>query len=136
MRCSSYLQSQYFLFILPSVSTLLSDWRRMPHVNSSTYWFPRFPLRNLCSLVTLAVFSLEFAARAQPTVELLSLELAEWRILHVAPAVIRPRTPLISLSCPATVSLHTLCFRGLLYIRPLVQAVGTFWLLGLHGLPP
>ena len=33
----------------------------LSHRNSSTHRFPRFPPRNLCSLVTLAVFSLVFA---------------------------------------------------------------------------
>ena len=32
------------------------------HLNSLTHRYPRFPLKNLCSLVTLAVFSLVFAA--------------------------------------------------------------------------
>ena len=34
------------------------------HLNSLTHMFPRFPPRNLCSLVTLAVFSLVYAATA------------------------------------------------------------------------
>ena len=34
----------------------------LSHQNSLTYRFPRFPPRNLCSLVTVAVFSLVFAA--------------------------------------------------------------------------
>ena len=34
----------------------------LSHRNSLTHRFPRFPTRNLCSLVTLAVFSLVYAA--------------------------------------------------------------------------
>ena len=34
----------------------------LSHLNSSTHRFPRFPPRNLCSLVTLAMFSLVYAA--------------------------------------------------------------------------
>ena len=34
----------------------------LSHQNSLTHRFPRFPPRNLCSLVTLAVFSLVYAA--------------------------------------------------------------------------
>ena len=56
----------------------------LSHRNSSTHMFPRFPPRNLCSLVTLAVCSLVFAA----------------------PADTRPRTPLISF---CTVQLQTHC---------------------------
>ena len=33
----------------------------LSHQNSLTHRFPRFPLKNLCSLVTLAVFCLGFA---------------------------------------------------------------------------
>ena len=50
--------------LLSLVSTLLFSHIGgvLSHLNSSRHWFPRFPLRNLCSLVTLAVFSLVFAA--------------------------------------------------------------------------
>ena len=41
-------------------SSLFSNWRRT--ISSLTQRFPRFPPRNLCSLITLAVFSFVYAA--------------------------------------------------------------------------
>ena len=43
-------------------SSLFSDWRRTVSSKFLTHRFPRFPTRNLCSLVTLAVSSLVLAA--------------------------------------------------------------------------
>ena len=43
-------------------SRLFSDWRRTVSSNSLTHRFPRFLLRNSCSLVMLAVSSLVYAA--------------------------------------------------------------------------
>ena len=62
-----YLHSLQFLvvsFLLSLVSTLLFSLTEavLSNRNSSTLRFPRFLLRNLCSLVTLAVFSLVYAA--------------------------------------------------------------------------
>ena len=50
--------------LLSLVSTLVFTWtgRVLSHQNSSKHRFPRFPPRNLCSLVILAVFSLVYAA--------------------------------------------------------------------------
>ena len=45
----------------------------LSHRNSSTHRFPRFPLRNLCSLVMLAVFSSSTLQWKQPSVKLSSL---------------------------------------------------------------
>ena len=61
--------------LLPLISTLVfSRTGRVSHLNSSTRRFPRFPLRNLCSLVTLAVCSLSsLLQRIQLTAKLLSL---------------------------------------------------------------
>ena len=74
--------------------------------NILTHRFPRFPLRNLCSLVMLAVSSLVFAATDTAFFQvLISLGLAELRIL-AAPVDIHPRTPLISF---CTVQLRSLC---------------------------
>ena len=41
---------------------LFSNWSVLFHLNSLTYRFPRFPLRNLCSLTTLAVCFFAFAS--------------------------------------------------------------------------
>ena len=89
----------------------------LSHLNSSTR---RFPPRNLCSLVMLAVFSLVYAAT--DTV-LISLGLAESRILPAAPANTLPRTPLISF---CIFQLWTLCAVYSLSLRPLVQTLGSF----------
>ena len=57
-------QSLVVSLLLPHVSTLVFSRTGgvLSHLNSLAHWFPRFPLRNLCSLVTLAVFFLVFAA--------------------------------------------------------------------------
>ena len=99
----------------------------MSHLNSLTHRFPRFPLRNLCSLVTLAVFSLVYAAIDTAFFWApISPGLAKSRILPAVPADFHPRTPLIS-SC--TVQLRTLCaarsLATLCSLRPLVQALGS-----------
>ena len=110
----------------------------LSHLNTLTPRFPPFPLRSLCSLATLAVSPLVFAATHKAfCCTPISLKLAYYRILHAAPAVIRPRTPLIS---PCVVQLRTLCaacsLANLFSLRPLVQALGSCAVLGFHGLPP
>ena len=107
-----YLRSLQFLVVsllLSLVSTLaFSRTGGVPsHLNSSTYRFPRFPPRNLCSLVTLAVLSLVYAATDTAfCYVLISLGSAESRILPGAPVDTRPRTSLISF---CTVQQRTLC---------------------------
>ena len=53
------MQSFIVSFLLPLVSTLLFSLIGgvLSHLNSSTHRFPRFPLRNLYSLVTCSVLS-------------------------------------------------------------------------------
>ena len=86
---------------------LFSDWRRTVSSNSSTHRFPRFPSRNLCSLVTVTVSSLVYAATDTAyCFAFVSLGLAESRILPAAPADTRPKTPLISF---CTIQLRTIC---------------------------
>ena len=96
----------------------------LSHRSILTQRFPRFPSRNLCSLVMLAVSSLVLAAADTAFFYvLISLGLAELRILAVAPVDTRPSTPLISF---CTVQLRTL--RRLLFgdsLRPLVQTLGS-----------
>ena len=57
-------QSLVVSLLLPLVSTLVFSRTGgvLSHLNSLTHRFPQFPLRNLCSLVMLAVSSLVFAA--------------------------------------------------------------------------
>ena len=79
----------------------------LSHLNSSIHRFPRFPPRNLCSLVMLAVFSLVYAAMDTAFFwVLISLGLAESRILPAVLADTRLRTPLISF---CTVHLRSVC---------------------------
>ena len=79
----------------------------LSHLNSLTHRFPRFPSRNLYSLVTLAVFSLVYAATDTVFCRVLvSVGLAESRILPAAPVDTRRRTPFISF---CTVQLRTFC---------------------------
>ena len=73
------------VLIPPTISCSLSP--LIPRIHSSfflgleayclieilTHRFPRFPPRNLCSLVIFAVFSLSSLQRTQPSVKLLSL---------------------------------------------------------------
>ena len=63
-RYSCPLQSLVIAFFLPFVSTLVFSLTGgvLSCLNSLTYSFPRFALRNLCSLVMLAVSFLVFAA--------------------------------------------------------------------------
>ena len=73
---NSCTQKSFVVSLLLSlVSTLFFSWTgfALSHLNSLTHRLPRFSSRNLCSLVTLAVFSLVFAARTQASVKLLSL---------------------------------------------------------------
>ena len=103
------LQSLVVSLLLSLVSTLVFSQTggALSHLNSLTHRFPRFPTRNLCSFVMLAVFSLVFAATDTAFFwALISLGLAESRILPAAPVDTRPRTPLISL---CTVQLRALC---------------------------
>ena len=108
-RCLRPPQSLVVSLLLSLVSTLV--FCRTDGVlflrSILTHRFPQFPLRNLCSLVMLAVSSLVYAA--MDTVfflVLISLGLAKSRILLAAPVDTRPRTSLISLY---TVQLRTLC---------------------------
>ena len=79
----------------------------LSHQSSLTHRFAQFPLRNLCSLVMLAVFSLIYAATDTAFFwVLISLGLAESRILPAAPADTHLRAPLISF---CIVQLWTLC---------------------------
>ena len=65
----------------------------LSHRNSSTHRFPRFPSRNLCSLIMLIVLSLSLGCNGR-------------NLLQTAPADTRPSTPLISF---CIVQLWTLC---------------------------
>ena len=101
-------QSLVVSLLLPLVSTLVLSRTGgvLFHRSSLTHRFPRFPPRNLCSLITLAVFSLVYAATDTAFFQVISIGLAVSRFLPAAPVDTRPRTPLISF---CTVQLRTLC---------------------------
>ena len=63
-RCLRPLQSLVVSFLISLVSTLVLSWTGgvLSHLNFLTRRFPRYPSRNLCSLVMLAVFSFVYAA--------------------------------------------------------------------------
>ena len=111
---------------IPSVSYPLFFFYRtggvLSRLNSSTRMFPRFPLRNLCSLV----FAATDTAYCQAFI---FLGLTESRILHAAPADTRPKTPLISFY---TVQLRTLR-RSLFGERGLCRGSGPEELPGFWG---
>ena len=93
--------------------------------NILTRRFPRFPLRNLCSLVMLDVSSLVFAAMDTAFFQALtSLGLAELRTLLAAPVDIRPRTSHSALSSYGLFAPLTL-WRLSVSVRPLVQTLGS-----------
>ena len=102
-------QSLLASLLISLVSTLLffRTGGVLSHGSSLTHRFPRFPPRNLCSLVTLAACSLVFAATDTVFCKAsISLKLAESRILYPARADTRPRTSLISF---CAVNLRTIC---------------------------
>ena len=111
-------QSLVVSLLLSLVSTLVFSRTGdvLCHQNSLTHRFPQFSQRNLCSLVMLAVSSLVYSATDTAFFYILiSLGLAESRILPAAPVDTRPRTFLISFCTVqlwthcATHSLATLC---------------------------
>ena len=99
--------------------------------NSSTRRFPQSPPRNLCFLVSLAVFSVVFAAMDRAFCQaLIYLELAQSEIL-AAPA----DTFHLILHCPAKDSLCRSLFGDSLSLpNPRPRAFAR--IVGLHGLPP
>ena len=116
--------------VVSLVSTLLFSRTGgvLSHLSILTHRFPQFPPRNLCSLVFATTDTAFFYV-------LISLGLAESRILPVAPADTRPRTPLISF---CTVQLRTLCAaRSLATLRSFYDLWSRPWrvarLLRLHG---
>ena len=69
------LESLVVSHLLSLISTVLFSRTGgvLSHLNSLTHKFPQFPARNLCSLVTFAVFSLVDAATDTAFIRLLSL---------------------------------------------------------------
>ena len=122
------LQSPVVSLFLSLVSTLLFSWTGgiLSHLNSLTHRFPQFPSSNLCSLVMLTVFFLVYVAMDTAFfLFLISLGLAESRILPAAPADTHARIPLISF---CTVQLQTFCaafWRLSVSLRPLVLTLGS-----------
>ena len=102
-------QSLVVSLLLSLVSTLVLSRTGgvLSHLNFLTHRFPQFSPRNLCFLVTLAVFSLVYAATDTAYFYvLISLELEELRIL---PAALEDSHPRTSISSFCTVQLPILC---------------------------
>ena len=103
------LQSPVVSLHLPLASTVLFSWTGgiLSYLNFSAQRFPRFPQKNLCSLVMLAVFSFVFAATDTVFCQaFIFLRLVESRILPAVPTNTHFRKPLISF---CTVQLQNLC---------------------------
>ena len=115
--------------LLSLISTLVLSWARgvLFHLNSLTHRFARFPPRNLCSLVMLAVSSLVFAATDTYCFQvLISLGSAELSILPAAPVDTFPR----HLPSHFALSSYRLfvpltLWRLSISLRPLVQTLGS-----------
>ena len=105
----------------------------LSHRNSSTHRFPRFPLRNLCFYVMLAVFSFVFDATDTVFCQVLSFQ--DWQIREFFLQRLRTLVP-GHLSSHSALSSYGLFGDSLslfdLWSRPCVVSP----LLGLHGLPP
>ena len=108
-----YLRPLQSLVVSLLLSTLVFSQTEglLSHLNSSTHRFFRFPLRNLRSIVTLAVFSLVLAATVTASVKLLSFRIG--RIENPSGSTCRhlsQDTSHLILYCPATDSLRRSLF--------------------------
>ena len=139
-RYSCPLQSLVVSLLLSLVSTFVFSWDGgvLSHRNSSPPRFPRFPPRNLCSLVTLAVFS-----RLRCNGHSLLLSFYLFRIGRIenpscsACGHSSQDTSHLILHCPATDSAPlTLCRLCLCFYDLWSRPWEVARLLGLHGLPP
>ena len=125
-RCLRPLQPLVVSLLLSIVSTLAFSRTGgvLSHRSSLTHRFPRFPPRNLCSLVMLTVSSLVFAA----TDTTFCCALVSLGLQNRESFLQCLRTPLISFR---TVQLWTLCTAHALAtlcasLRPLIQALESF----------
>ena len=136
-RYLCFVQSLVVTFVSSLISILVFSRTGgvLSRLNFLTHRLPRFPLKNLCSLVTLAVPSLVFAATG--TAFYLT------RIGRIEnPSYNASKHPSLGIShlilhCSASDSLHRLLFGDSLSLYDLWSRP---WrvsrLLGLHGLPP
>ena len=137
------MQSIVVSLFLSLVSTLLfsGTGSALSHRSFLAQRFLRFPPRNLCSCVMLAIFPLVFAATDTAyCYALMSVGLAESKILPAPPANTRPGTPLISF---CTVQLRTFCTARSLTIFCLYTTSGpgpgelpSFWGPWSSAMPP
>ena len=140
-RYSCPLQSLAVSLLFSIVSTLVFSRTRgvLSHLNSSTHRFPRFPLTNLCPLVTLAVYSLRL--RNDGLNLLFSSYLSRiGRIENPSCSACGHPTQSTShliLQFPATDSLRRLLFGDSMSFYDLwSRPCGVARLLGLNGVPP
>ena len=130
-RYSCPLRFNVVSLLFTLVSTLVFSWTGgvLSHLNSLTH-------RNLCSLVTLAVFSLVFAATALSTVKLLSRQ--DWQNWEsfMQRLLASVTGHLSSHSALSSYGLFTPLTLRWLYLRPLIQALKSCPAPGVNGLPP
>ena len=138
-RYSCPLQS----LVISLVSTLFFSRTEgvLSHQNSLTHRFPWFVLKNLCSLVTLAVCPLSSLLNGHSL--LLSSYLTKiGRIENPSCSVFEHSsqdTSHLILRCPATDSAPLALWRLSVFLQPLVQALGTFsasWSPWSSAMPP
>ena len=133
------LQFLVVSLLLSLISTLVFSWTGgVPfHRNSSTHRLPRFPLRNLCSLITPLCSHSSTLQWTQPSVELLSrIDRIENPSCSTCRHLSQDTSHLI-LHCPASDFLHHSLFGDSLSLYDLwSRPWGVAWLLGLHGLLP
>ena len=123
----SLLLSLVFTLVLSRTGGVLS------HLNSLTHRFPRFPPRNLCSLVTLTVFSLVYAATETTSFQVGRIENPSCSACGHSSQDISH----LILHCLATDSLRRSLFGDSLSLYDLwSRPWGVARILGLHGLPP
>ena len=128
-RCLCPLQSLVVSLLLSLVFTLVLSRTGgvLSHLNSLTHRFPRFPPRNLCSLVMIAVSSLVFAAMDTAFFRFLSLQ--DWqnresflqRLRTLVPGHLSSHSALSSYRLFAPLTLWRLSVS----LRPLVQTLGS-----------
>ena len=133
------LQFLVVSLLLSLISTLVFSWTGgIPfHQNSSTHRLPRFPLRNLCSLITPLCSHSSTLQWTQPSVELLSrIDRIENPSCSTCRHSSQDTSHLIP-HCPASDFLRHSLFGDSLSLYDLwSRPWGVAWLLGLHGLLP
>ena len=127
VRYSCLLQSLVVSLLSPLVSTIFffSDWRRTVSSKFFVTQLPSLSTKEFVLLLCIRCVLSSSLQRTQPSIKLLSPQLAESRILHAMPAIILPRTHLSSHSALSSYGLFAplALWRLFVSLRPLVQAL-------------